>query len=157
MSRMITVAVMAAVALLLPIEGALAGSATYCVSGSSTGIGWTFFLECEGGGTSVGGGNIVDGAIPAGAPCSVLAQQFVDSTNVTGLGWTATLGPGDCCFTVSNPDCTDQNIRLSVQTAGTPLCTVTPTNPCTFNPTITQVGPVAVEPNTWGRVKSRYR
>jgi len=158
-TRTVVPALFAGLLALLSPDPAAAGSATYCIDGTSTGVGWAFSLECESGSVPVGGGGVENGAVPAGASCAVLAATFVDVVNVTSIGgWTASITEDPCCFEITNPDCPDGDIRLTVFTSGLPPCTVTPSNPCSFNPTVTQVtGPVSVDGSTWGSVKATYR
>lgn len=109
-------------------DAAAATSQKFCIQGNSTGKGWSYSLDS--GDASV---TVNTGGIPGGSGPAALAQAWVQSINLAGVGggFSATYDGvvnGQAYFTVEGP----KDFRLSV--GG---CTVTgnPTG-CKFNPLV---------------------
>jgi hypothetical protein len=140
-------------ALMLSGSAVLAGEATFCISGNSTGVGWSFtvtnWTPPAGGAIGVPG---ECGGVPEGSGPEVLAEAFVECINTAGEGLiTATLVPGQPgCFKISGDF---SNVRLDVGPAGSPAdCEVT-TAGCSFNPTIYLVPASSIPTLTeWGLI-----
>jgi len=137
-------------------SSAVATTNTYCISGNSTGAGWS--IEVATWNPPAGGwvGSTGECAgVTEGAGCAALAQAFVDCINNTlieGQG-SAAIDPSDpCCFTITSGW---NKIDLSVGPAGgDPDCEVTEAG-CPFNPTIYLVSVVPTPIPTlteWGMI-----
>lgn len=126
----------AVAALLLSVAAmpALAGTQTFCISGQSNGVGWSWGIISDGGLQSRA--NVAP--VPAGAGCGALARAFVGSLNANANCTAKVSATNPCCFTV----CCKGDFQLWVgNAAGDPDsgCPVTG-NPdgCSFNPLIIQ-------------------
>ncbi len=133
-------------------------SRTFCISGNSTGAGWSWAVVVNG---STFCQEMQAGPVPAGADCAALTQAFIQSNNQNAdcfQNYQAIPHPNPCCFTILGAS----DFQFFVGPSGTDAttgCEVT-NNPagCAFNPIITElVGPTATERTRWGMVKALYR
>ena len=130
----------------------------YCVSGNSTGAGWSISITTWNppAGGAVGSGGDCPG-IPEGSDCVALTQAFVDCINdniIEGQG-SASVDPDDpCCFIITS---WWNQIDLYVGPFGEllPDCEVTEAG-CPFNPFVYKVsaGPEEKVPtlSEWGLI-----
>jgi hypothetical protein len=135
---------------------ALANEATFCISGSSDGVPWSWAI--------VGSENACKelnvGPLPAGAGPTAFRDAFIASINNNPECFNifhAIPHPDPACFTILK----GQALQFYVGPAGTDPsgpggCLVTPAG-CAFNPIIAEIAPIATEESGWGRIKTRYR
>ena len=136
-------------------SSAVATTNTYCISGNSTGAGWSIQVDTwnpPAGGYQSSSSECM--GVPQGADCAALAQAFVNCINntlVEGQGF-ATIDPNDsCCFMIHSGW---NKIDLYVGPAWEdPDCKVTEAG-CSFNPTIYLVSVVSPIPTLteWGLI-----
>lgn len=119
--------------LVFPSSALAAETQTFCISGASTGVGWSSTLQA--------GANVEILAInplPVGANATQIAKEWARRINGQIVASQYQAGPvctqsdGSACFSITGPN----GFTLSVATGG-PDCVVT-NNPsgCTFNPTV---------------------
>lgn len=132
---------------------------TFCISGASDGVGWSWGIISQNGGLVYRATNV---GVPAGTDANGLAREFERSIsgailNGPNQGYRVTRN-AECglnYFTISGPD----NFQFWIgDAAGTPAsgCQVT-NNPagCTFNPTVQQASFTCADPpvpamSIWG-------
>ncbi|HEX4960290.1 MAG TPA: hypothetical protein VF173_05590 [Thermoanaerobaculia bacterium] len=108
---------------------------TFCVSGVSTGVGWSWGIISNGGLQS----RAVVPPVAAGSGCNTLAAAFAGSINANSQCTATVSATNPCCFTV----CCKQGFDFWIgDAAGDPAgkrCKVTNTpGGCSFNPLVIQ-------------------
>lgn len=130
-------------------------SASYCITGTGTGVDWGFAWEYDDGSTTTH----LDGAsqLPAGATCGDFAQAFADTMNMVAWPTNAyVVTVTGCCLTITMGSGWNWDDLWVGPVSNTTNCLVT-TSGCSFNPTIALVEPpVGIDLRTWGTVKYRY-
>jgi CSLREA domain-containing protein len=104
----------------------------FCISGLSTGVGWSWTVTPSSGPQFVG--SVAAGTVAAGGTADLIASAWVGSMSAAGVN-AGVLGGQPHCFKILPPKQT-----LTVQTLTGPVCTVSG-NPsgCSFNPTVIEV------------------
>ncbi len=112
-----------------------AATQTFCVSGTSNGVGWSWGIVSNGGLR----GRAVVKPLPAGAGCAAFARAFVGSVNSVPLsGCTAKVSANNpCCFTITCEEGFDFWIGDANGDPAGDSCKVTDSpDGCSFNPII---------------------
>ena len=108
---------------------------TFCVSGVSTGVGWSWGVVSNGGLQS----RAVVPPVAAGSGCNALAAAFVGSINANSQCTAAVSPTNPCCFTICCKEGFDFWIGDAAGDPNGKRCKVT-NNPggCSFNPLVIQ-------------------